>query len=229
MLSGSTIRNSEMLLLSQSADLVPPTPPAQGPAATPITTLFLKPRESLILGSGQGAMFFRVKDGCVAISRHLPDGRRQICDIIGPGRLFGFALQGGDQGMAESLTYSTVERHGPRSARISLPDEVGQLLNRQQSHALLLGRKTAVEKVASALIDLADQFSRTGGARPCFALFPTRSDLADWLGLTFETVSRCLHRFKREKLIEFERPEQIRILDMRELQRVAGATHSPST
>lgn len=211
-----------MLFLAHDAALMPPKPPALRTVETPMTTILLRPRETLPLGADGGRMFFRLTDGCIALSHYMPDGRRQICDIIGPGRLFGFAIQGEGQCVAESLTYSTVERHGRRSAWTSLPDEVGLMLNRQQSHALLLGRKTAAERVASALIDLAAQFARKRGPRPSFPLFPTRGDLADWLGLTLETVSRCLHRFRRERLIEFSRPELIRILDIEGLERMSG-------
>lgn len=214
-----------MLFLAQDVDIAPHMQAVPRVAAAPVTTIVLKPREILPLGSGNGEMFFRLTDGCIALSRHMPDGRRQICDIIGPGRMFGFALQGVDQCIAESLSYSTVERHGRRTAWASLPEEVGRILNRQQNHALLLGRKTAAERVASALIDLAGQFSRKPGPRPSFPLFPTRGDLADWLGLTLETVSRCLHRFRRERLIDFSRPERIRILDLESLKRMSG-THA---
>lgn len=211
-----------MLLLAHDAAIEPPPPPAIRMADLPTSTLLLKPREALPLGTGQGELFFRLTDGCIALSRYLPDGRRQICDIIGPGRMFGFAVLGEGQCIAESLTYSTIERHGRRTAWASLPDEVGRMLNRQQAHAVLLGRKTAAEKVASALIDLAAQFGRRRGSRPSFPLYPTRGDLADWLGLTLETVSRCLHRLKRERLIEFTRPEHIRILDLDGLDRLTG-------
>ena len=215
-----------MLFLAQDADIAPLMPPATGAAAIPITSISLKPRETLPLGTGNGELFYLLTEGCIALTRYMCDGRRQICDIIGPGRMFGFAIQGESQCMAESMTYSTIERHGRRTAWASLPDEVGRMLNRQQSHALLLGRKTATERVATALVDLADQFGRrvkyTRGRHVDFPLFPTRSDLADWLGLTLETVSRCLHRLRRQRVIEFTRPELIRILDFEELERAAG-------
>ncbi|MBX9455297.1 MAG: helix-turn-helix domain-containing protein [Rhizobium sp.] len=212
-----------MLFLAQDAELVPPPFLASRTAVQPLTHLVLKPRKALPLSAGDGELFFRLTDGCIAVSRYLPDGRRQICDIVGPGRMFGFAVQGAGQCVAESLTYSTVERHGRRMAWASLPAEVGNMLNRQQAHALLLGRKTAAERVASALIDLLEQFGRKPAARPSFALFPTRGDLADWLGLTLETVSRCLHRFRRDRMIEFSRPERIRVLDLGALRRMSGA------
>ncbi|MCY1249542.1 Transcriptional activator protein Anr [compost metagenome] len=99
-----------------------------------------------------------------------------------------------------------------------------------QAHATLLGRKTATEKVATALIDLAGQFAWRGRAasttRFSFNLYLSRADLADWLGLTVETVSRCLNRFKRDGLIDFNHPKTVRILDEQQLRAMAGLTRS---
>jgi CRP/FNR family transcriptional regulator len=217
-----------MLLIAHDAACAPPLPAIRQADEPATTTLLLRPRENLTFGNGSGAVYYRLKDGCIALSRFLPDGRRQICDIVGPGRLFGFSLQGPGQCGAESLTFSTVERYGRRAAAEARAEDIARMLNRQQNHALLLGRKTAAERVATALVDLAAQFGRgpaNGGTnRPRFTLFPTRGDLADWLGLTVETVSRCLHRFRREKLIDFNRPECVRILDLAALERLSGAT-----
>ncbi|WP_280772348.1 helix-turn-helix domain-containing protein [Rhizobium sp. SG_E_25_P2] len=100
------------------------------------------------------------------------------------------------------------------------------LLARMQAHALLLGRKTAAERVATAVLDLARQFAPAERAsrqtRPTFILYPTRADLADWLGLTIETISRTLNSFKRMGLIGFDRPERITILNQIALERTAG-------
>jgi CRP/FNR family transcriptional regulator len=100
------------------------------------------------------------------------------------------------------------------------------MLARMQAHALLLGRKTAAERVATAVLDLARQFTPTERAgrstRNTFILYPTRADLADWLGLTIETISRTLNTFKRTGLIAFDRPERITILNQPALERAAS-------
>jgi CRP/FNR family transcriptional regulator len=176
---------------------------------------FLEPRQALPADSQ--AELLTVESGCLALSHYLPDGRRQISDIVGPGRIFSI----GADCRAESLTYSSV-----LPVAMSADTVVSQgrlMLERMRAHALLLGRKTAAERVATAVLDLARQFATRGAnARATFILYPTRSDLADWLGLTIETISRTLNIFKRTGLIAFDRPERITILNQPALERAAG-------
>lgn len=179
---------------------------------------FLQPRQTL--SADPTAELLTLESGCLALSHYLPDGRRQISDIVGPGRIFSI----GAECRAESLTYSSVL---PVDMPVDAYATQGRLmLARMQAHALLLGRKTATERVATAVLDLARQFtprerpSRT--SRATFILYPTRADLADWLGLTIETISRTLNTFKRTGLIGFDRPERITLLDQPALERAAG-------
>jgi CRP/FNR family transcriptional regulator len=181
---------------------------------------FLEPRQTLSIEPS--AELLTVESGCLALSHYLPDGRRQISDIVGPGRVFSI----GADCRAESLTYSSVMPVDmPSDAYVS---QGRLMLARMQAHALLLGRKTAAERVATAVLDLARQFApRDRPSRPSratFILYPTRADLADWLGLTIETISRTLNAFKRTGLIAFDRPERITILNQPALERAAGGT-----
>ncbi|MDR6755818.1 CRP-like cAMP-binding protein [Mycoplana sp. BE70] len=83
--------------------------------------------------------------------------------------------------------------------------------------------------MATALLDLANQFPcngpDAGGNTLSFKLHLTRADLADWLGMTLETVSRCLNDFKRSGLIEFDRPSVITILKRDILLSIASGRH----
>ncbi|MDI6836239.1 MAG: helix-turn-helix domain-containing protein [Rhizobiaceae bacterium] len=168
---------------------------------------------------------YRLVDGCVAISQTLRDGRRQIVDILGPGRLFGLSLGDSNACSAESLTYTHIEQLDDSLAPSETQQEVHLMLRRAQAHATLLGRKTAMEKVASAVLDLSCQFARPSRSskrrRVTFTLYLTRADLADWLGLTVETVSRCLNQLKRGALIDFTHPEIVTILDRDALLEIA--------
>ncbi|MCV3766769.1 helix-turn-helix domain-containing protein [Rhizobium sp. TRM95796] len=179
---------------------------------------FLEPRQTLPIDATTELL--TLESGCLALSHYLPDGRRQISDIVGPGRVFSI----GADCRAESLTYSSVM---PADMASDAYASQGRLmLARMQAHALLLGRKTAAERVATAVLDLARQFApRDRSSRPSratFILYPTRADLADWLGLTIETISRTLNSFKRTGLIGFDRPERITILNQIALERTAG-------
>lgn len=75
----------------------------------PIDAIFLKPRDTIAIGLRKDTLYFRLASGCTVICRYMPDGRRQICDIVGPGRSFGFSLHDAHACVAEALTYSNVE------------------------------------------------------------------------------------------------------------------------
>ena len=70
-----------------------------------------------------------------------------------------------------------------------------------QEQMLLLGRRTAEEKVASFLVGWRERLAHIGDERQTIALPMSRQDIADYLGLTIETVSRTLTRFEREKML----------------------------
>ena len=190
------------------------------------------PANSLLIREGDTSdAVFRLVDGCVALSQMLPDGRRQIIDVLGPGRLFALPLDGPALCAAETLALSEVDR---LELKTGSPDEMDRelrvMITRAQMHATLLGRKTAMEKVASAVLDLARQFARPSRhrrvARETFTLHLTRADLADWLGLTVETVSRCLNQMKRAGLLDFRPTEIVTLLDRPAIMVAAGLSPS---
>jgi CRP/FNR family nitrogen fixation transcriptional regulator len=94
---------------------------------------------------------------------------------------------------------------------------VTEELDRTQNHLLLLGRKTACEKVASFLHDMAD---RAGCA--AVELPMSRQDMADFLGLTIETVSRMLTQLQSSKVVEFQSCRQFRVRNASALDRLAA-------
>jgi len=91
-------------------------------------------------------------------------------------------------------------------------------LSRAQEHAVLLGRRSAVEKVAAFLLDWARQSSAAG----TIGLAMTRQDIGDYLGLTIETVSRTLSQLERDGVIELPSVRQIRIKDLEALTDLNG-------
>lgn len=206
-----TLPNAQASAIPFKFALPPVTP------ALPFTTT-LEARRSLALQGTFRAGNFRIQQGCIALHQSLGDGRRQILDILGPGRLLGPDLMSALACSAEPMTSTSIETlpAGPDTdADVLLALQL--MLRRAQAHATLLGRKTAAEKVASALIDLAAQFA--GPRQPAsrrtmtFRLYLTRADLADWLGLTLETVSRTLNAFKRGHVIDFRHADIITISD----------------
>ncbi len=185
------------------------------------------PKTFLFREGERAGTLYRVEEGCVALSQLLADGRRQIIDILGPGRLFGMSPLAIHLATAEMLSHGLIERVDETQVD---PVEIGAnlrlMLGRSQFQATLLGRKTASEKVASAILDLSSQFARRPSLRrslrTTFTLFLTRADLADWLGLTVETVSRCLNSLKRAGILDFRHPEIITICNQKALAEIAG-------
>jgi CRP/FNR family transcriptional regulator len=91
-----------------------------------------------------------------------------------------------------------------------------------RAHLTLLGRKTAMERVSSFLLHLAQRQSRLGGSADQVALPMTRIDIADYLGLTSETVSRSLSMLRRLKAIQVT-ADGVRLLKPGLLQDLAEA------
>jgi CRP/FNR family transcriptional regulator len=149
--------------------------------------------------------------GVARLYKLLPDGRRQV---------IGFALPGDFLGIAPSERYTfSADAVGAMTAcRLSreafahfieqrphfllrINEFAARELMLAQEQMLLLGRRTAEEKVASFLIAWRERLAQIGDIRQTIALPMSRQDIADYLGLTIETVSRTLTRFEREKML----------------------------
>lgn len=152
--------------------------------------------------------------GCVALTKSLGDGRRQIVDLLGPGDAIGL-----DPGRVHDCGAETVTRVRLRTRRadpaeaddaMALYQQATRALSRQREHAFLLGRKSARERVASGLIRLQ---SVLGSDDAPFHCPLTRQDLGDWLGLVIETVSRTLSAFQREGLLLIQDQSRFEIRD----------------
>ena len=154
---------------------------------------------------------YSVSSGVVKLYKMMPDGRRQITAFLFAGDMFGLAHDGFYVATAETVSASRVCRFAHRKLD-SLLHEIPKLERRifslavkdliaAQEQMLLLGRKTAREKVASFLLLLARRQEKAGMAPSPVALPMSRADIADYLGLTIETVSRTFTQLKREGLI----------------------------
>ncbi len=163
--------------------------------------------ETIFWESDKAASFFLIKSGVVRECRMLSDGRRQISRFIFPGDLFAHTDNGNYSNTAEAVTPVSVLviprpqleqslESTPCLRRLFLKN-LQQELHQTQDQVLVLGRMSAVERVSHFLTSLAD----ITGANP-LELPMTRVDIADYLGLTLETVSRVISRLKREGKIE---------------------------
>ncbi len=179
---------------------------------------------------------YELIEGAVMLFKLLPDGRRQVVEVIGPDSLFGVVAGRHFDCNAETLTPSVVRVLDRRELEASpeFQAHVSRCLRRQierlHDHALLLGRKSAFERVASFLIRFVPGRGINGCAGPqnekdeeVIELAMTRQEIADYLGLTIETVSRVISDLKRRGLITIEKQDRIRITD------VCGICHQTGT
>ncbi len=180
---------------------------------------------------------YEVTSGTVILYRLLSDGRRQVVDILGAGDLFGLSTTGFHDCSAETLTSADVRildrRDIERSA--DLQGHVAKCLTSRiealHSHAVLLGRKSAQERVTSFLMRFVPNRGvigcggpQAGGDEKVVVLRMTRQEIADYLGLTIETVSRVLSDLKRRGIISIEKNDRIRLADVCRVCRLTG-TH----
>lgn len=151
--------------------------------------------------------FYKVVHGAVRTYKLLSDGRRQISAFHLPGDLFGLEAGQGHRFTAEAVADSII-LVVKRSALIALAARDSDLaselwvqtagdLQRAQEHMLLLGRKNAQERVASFLLEIAGRIS----ADETVDLPMSRQDMADYLGLTIETVSRTMTQLEGTAVI----------------------------
>jgi CRP-like cAMP-binding protein len=199
------------------------------PIATLATTIHAE-RDDEIISQGEAAEYcFEVVSGCVRTVRLLEDGRRQVGEFLLAGDIFGWDTCGEYEFGAEAVTQVTLRRF-----RLSaLEDRASRDLKFAQGlrafstaqlrlargRLVLLGRKTASERVASFLLEMADRLHVAGA--PTIDLPMNRGDIADYLGLTIETVCRELTDLRHQGTIAVERA-RISVLDARALARAGS-------
>jgi len=168
---------------------------------------------------------YQVKIGAVRSYKLLSDGRRQIGAFHLVGDIFGLENGSEHRFTADAIVNTTVrlikrrslERAAESDAMVSrnLLSMTTSNLQHAEDHMLLLGRKTSLERVAAFLIEM-DRRLTAAGIMP---LPMSRRDIADYLGLTLETVSRALSRLHELDVIGFigSNQRQIVLLDRQQL------------
>lgn len=184
----------------------------------PEAILSYAPGEQIYAEGDLAFSLYAVVAGAVRTVRHSSDGRRQIGDFYYPGDHFGLEVDEEHAFAAEAMcpTHVRMMRLGSPEDR-AVTETAFRELARAHDHLAMLGRRSAEEKVASFLLALA----RHG---PCdqAALPMSRQDMADYLGLALETVSRVLSRFQDDNLVAFVSCRDFRIVKRSRLQRLAS-------
>ncbi len=187
-------------------------------------------RNNTIFSEGEDAEYsYRVVTGAVRLSKMMPDGRRQIAEFALPGDFFGINWLQDHALTAEALTEVTLicygrgrlERLGDenREIRAELFSTLRHDLWAAQNHLVILGRQSANERVASFLAQLMQRSKQTD--KRVIDIPMTRQDIADYLGLTIETVCRSLTKLKQAGIIDIPSRHEIVVHNTAALRRAA--------
>jgi CRP-like cAMP-binding protein len=189
----------------------------------------LRREQPLFREADPAEFYFKVVSGAVRSCKLLADGRRHVGDFFLAGDFIGLDAEASYSFTAEAVTETIVVRYSRRSVDALAWQEprVGHSLLRIVCHGLsaaqqqmvLLGRKTAEERIASFILGLAER----NGAANRVSLPMTRSDIGDHLGLTMETVSRALTQLRKDGVIELTSSHELIIRDRETLADLAEA------
>jgi CRP/FNR family transcriptional regulator, nitrogen fixation regulation protein len=182
--------------------------------------LHFAPDQEIYTEGAEAKSFYKIASGVVRTCKFLNDGRRQIDSFHVTGDLFGFEVGAEHRLAAEAVSDCTVipyrrrglEALAATDARLArqLFSHAMQCLERAQEHSLLLARRSAAQKLAAFLLQMADR--RGAPEDEVVDLAMTRQDIADYLGLTIETVSRTLSQLERDAVIALPTARRIRLI-----------------
>ncbi len=186
------------------------------------------PRDSEIFGENEPADYlYKVVSGCVRTNKILSDGRRQIGGFYLAGEVFGLAVGDEHTLSAEAIsdskvlvikrsTLNALAERDPAIGRALFMLTGGELCRVQDRILLLI--KTAQERVAGFLLEMAERVFADNAVE----LPMSRQDIADYLGLTIETVSRTLTALEDSTAIEVPSSRHIVLRNRAALKRMAG-------
>lgn len=199
--------------------------------ASLVTTIRLSPHDTMLSEGERSSHYYNITEGTVKIYKLLPDGRQQIVGFAFAGDFIGLAVRDTYAYSVEAVTNARAcrfERNKLEQLLARFPRMEHQLramasdeLAVAQEQMLLLGRKTAKERVASFLVQLSVRARKLGLPGSPITLTMGRADIADYLGLTIETVSRTFTSLKTAKLIELGAGNSVK-LDLAGLSELSG-------
>lgn len=190
----------------------------------------VKAGASLFYEGDRVKQLYQVTSGVLRLTRLLEDGRRQVISFGYPGDIVGFPADGLHHTDCDALVDSTARTYSRTALEDgeSDPELHAALLQAalreiagMQDHFMMLGQKSSVEKVASFLCTLSDRVGEYVDGYVRATLPMSRCDIADFLGLTTETVSRTLTHLRQSKVIAIENVHTVIILQPEELLKLS--------
>ena len=200
-------------------------------------TLLLRAGQPLFHEGDSATRVFTVTRGALKLYRLLPDGRRQVTGFMFPGDFLGIAVDDEHAFTVEALEDSQLcwfprSRFGEfAEAHPEMERELYRMaaheLAAAQAQMVLLGRKTAEERLASFFLALLERAEKGSGEAGRIVDLPMgRADIADYLGLTKETVSRVLAVLKNRRSVRLAALNLVEVLDRDALTTIAqGLDH----
>ncbi len=195
------------------------------------THIHLEKNETLFLGDQPAEHIFNIREGTVTLFRMGQGGQRQILGFLFTGDLIGITPDDQYKVSAQACTKASLCRWDrakfddllvlyPAMAR-QYRLIASKLLAQSLDLAFALGQLTAEQRLAGFLLHISQRQSRIGGIPGFTALPMSRADIADYLGLTIETVSRGLTRLRKKNLISMVSRDLIELSDMKALARLS--------
>lgn len=191
----------------------------------------LAEHEHLFLEGEKQSYVYLVVEGVIGMYKLLSDGRRQICSFAYPGDIVGLDSVGNHVNSGESLSASVVRCIPVNAIEKLMRSEPGfgqallyltaTELAETRDQMLSLGRKSAVEKLATFLLRIARRSQAVGESSRIISVPMKRSEIADFLGLTIETVSRTFTKLKVSHVIHLKTNSKVEIVDIDKLKLLA--------
>lgn len=177
--------------------------------------------------------------GTIKLYRLMEDGTRQVTGFLGPGDLLGSPkIHSTTHCTAECLTecrlcafrtesFHQMLREYPDLCLVLLTTAFDEV-EAQHEQLGLVGRKQADQRLAAFLLTLAHRWQHNGPMETTLHLSMSRADIADYLGLTVESVSRALQRLKQLGLVDLPKPTLAHLRNLPALQSLSGLEEMPS-
>jgi CRP/FNR family transcriptional regulator, nitrogen fixation regulation protein len=167
-----------------------------------------------------------IQSGSVCFFRMLPDGRRAVIGFALPGDLIGlgaeshlFSAETMQPVRLEIMPVAILDRAAQEDAEFAyeLREEVTRSLMAAYGHIASISKLSAAERLAHLLLELSERNRMKGLSAASIVLPMRRIEIADYLGLTIETVSRTFSLFRHEGLIDLGDPAIVTIKDIKRL------------
>ena len=186
--------------------------------------------ETIVFEGDEALCVYSLTSGLLRLSKLLPDGRRQIAGFLFPGDFLGITLEEDHAFTAEAIAPSALCKFPRRQFEAFMTDHpalerrlyavAAHELAAARQQLVLLGRKTATERLASFLLML-DRRCHAARAEDVIELPMSRADIADYLGLRIETVSREFSTLRANRVIQLITRQSFRIIDRQRIEQLA--------